>query len=272
MKSKNNTYSPVYSYRQRISSYDAHYLQIASVVILLGVFILAVRFVLVPYFTNQGEWEGLITRLPWHYTVQIDQWRSVHDDCWGIGCSPSNAYNESHYWEDTGRDKKVLSGQSCSTDSDGNMKCEPTYRNESIYDWHYYYEVNRWIHNRNLDTVGDLTKNEKPYYATPDIVKLYGDDLTCPNSQDADGPQAARLGCERVSNRIARLFYMMRIYKPSGKFTLEQQCPIRSGPIWSDLFKEKTISGLYWEHNTTIDCPATHFTPLTDWMNNGNTN
>lgn len=210
------------------------------------------------YLTDKGEWQGYITRIHWEYQVHVDQWVADSDNCWGNWCPPANAYNESRQWRDTGRNRKT--GEVCTTVNDV-KSCTPIY--EDVYDWYYSYTVNRWVRNRTVVERGD---GQEPFYPDPNITRLYGDEETCPNGNDAHGRGASRLGCERVAGRTPYHYYNVQVAYPDDVIEGRPRCSTNRDD-WMALFIEETISGLYFLHQRRIDCSETRFLPLSAWQN-----
>jgi hypothetical protein len=95
-----------------------------------------------------------VTETNWQLEVGLMQYQPVNEDSWDH--APEGAYNIREEWEYR-RSERYISGY----DEDG----DPEYSSRSIYDYKYYYTIDRWVNIPPLVTKG----NSKETVAWPNI-------------------------------------------------------------------------------------------------------
>ena len=151
-------------------------LAVAGVIGLIGFGIWAVFFWSRPI-------DVIVTGHNWVHEQQVEDFQPRQQSLW-CDAMPADAYNITRYREARGSHQQYT-GQTCTTDSDGDQTCRANYITVTDYDDKCYYTVDRWAYERSVYANGDRL-TEAVYWPNPDLSP-------CVN---------VIFGCERAGQQI----------------------------------------------------------------------
>jgi hypothetical protein len=180
--------SPLYAVAKRISQPGVWLFAVVP----LGVLLVG-WFVYLFFFKSHTE-AAIITGFHWNRVVVVEEYTTLHESGWSI---PAGGRETDSVWKDTGRDEKVTDGWTteeyldtcyrpeyqsktcyedkgngafspyeCGGNVDVPYSCTKTrpkelYHYEDVYDWFYYYDIERWVEVGRYPTQG---KDQDPFY------------------------------------------------------------------------------------------------------------
>ena len=182
-------------------------------------------------FTRTAEATVMVEGHSWERVIEVESYQSVSESNWR-DTVPVSAYSMSCSQRQRSTER-IQTGESCNTvrrdNGDGTFSesesCQPTYREEPVYDDYCTYRVDRWAFARDVVTQGDSLKD------TPQ----WGDvSLNCANQ--------TRLGCEREGNRTES--YLVQLEGDDGSYECKRsQDQWASMPLESSWLLEVTSIG-----------------------------
>jgi hypothetical protein len=118
------------------------YTCIIGVIIIISAVIYAV--------TYRAEIDTVVTDMYWKRQIDVLQYQTFRESAWAESV-PNNAYNRtsSYEWRSSYQtvDHYEEKSYSCTKDNKPDIcyRDEPVYRTVNVYDWKYYYDINRWV-------------------------------------------------------------------------------------------------------------------------------
>lgn len=182
-------------------------------------------------FTRTTDTSVMVNGHRWERVIQVESYQSLSEENWR-DVVPASAYSMSCSQRQRGTER-IQDGESCNTvrrdNGDGTFSesesCQPTYREEPIYDDFCRYRVDRWAVAREVATQGD-SLNDTPQWGNVN--------LNCANQ--------TRLGCEREGNRTES--YTVQLSDDNGDYACERtQAEWASMPLESRWSLEITSIG-----------------------------
>lgn len=120
------------------------------------------------FFLNTHPVQVTVTGFEWERSIEVEKYSVLSDSGWS---RPSDAYNIERHWR-YHYSRDVFSHYEyyqCGTSSRPQTCSRAVYRSEAVYDWYYYYNVDRWVTSRWLTTSG---KDQAIYWAEiPNTLK-----------------------------------------------------------------------------------------------------
>lgn len=96
-------------------------------------------------FLNTHPVKVTVESFSWKRQIEVETYSQVHDASWDS--VPGDAYNVESYWE-VRTYRQVYSHTEyydCGTTQYPRRCSRDVYRSEPVYDWRYYYTVDRWV-------------------------------------------------------------------------------------------------------------------------------
>lgn len=193
------------------------------------------------YFFQKSDWSGSVTSFDWKREWDVERYQFVSGNCWYNNCQPNRAYNlnpvsEIHHWN------RVKTGESCTTDSDGDKHCSPNYTSYPVYETKIYYTINDW----RLGRIAKSSGNDNQNIYWPELNLKQCDN----NLQPGIGIDDPLLNCERSAIQREWVYINIKADNPN---ILSAHCQI-DYPHWSDMNIGFNVHGSYWSHQNLIDC------------------
>lgn len=85
--------------------------------------------------------EAIVGGKTWERSIELEMFRAIQDERWYS--APSDAYNVDREWEYHHTDRIKVGEVSCGKDC-----TMPIYVYDDVYEWRYYYTVDRWVTSR----------------------------------------------------------------------------------------------------------------------------
>jgi len=118
-------------------------------------------------FTYRGESHARVTQLTWTRKINIDEWRTVHDEDWNVPPAgrETSRWRAIHHYEDV----YVGSHQEC--DTHNKCKTVDDYDSEPVYKTKYAYDIERWV---TIDTKVRTANDKSPVWPTVEDLRELG--------------------------------------------------------------------------------------------------
>lgn len=160
-------------------------------------------------FTRSEEITVLVVDHQWERTIEVEEYRRTSGNS-SCGSEPAGAYNIDRRYEQVDT-RRVPDGEECQTvrvdQGDGTFReeqrCETTYRNEPVFGYVCYYDLNRWQTDGYVEAEGGL--DDSPYWPV--------DEIDICNTQ--------RLGCEREGSRSEEYLLVLRNTQSGDEYSCD---------------------------------------------------
>lgn len=143
------------------------------------------------------QYEGVIAEKSWERSVEIEEYKTFRESGWSLPAQARLAYSSTEirsynqvfdHYEERSRQVsyQVQDGYDVTYSDNGNGTFtehqtpkyrteyrteyyqEPIYRSEPVYDTKYYYDIDRWVYGRSVDTSGS---EDDPYWGDVTLQK-----------------------------------------------------------------------------------------------------